>query len=61
VFDPVKARKLPRLRDTHHWAAKLKIPNGAGRSKKTSGNHVDFWKFAEFDMTNSIDEIVEIS
>ena len=50
--------KLPALKDLK-WAAKLKIPKGAGRSKMTK-NHVDFWCTKGFDLTTAVLEVVKV-
>lgn len=59
VLDPFKLKKLPRFKK-HHYAAVLHIPKGAGYSKKTNQNHVEFWCNAEFVMLNSVVDVVDI-
>jgi hypothetical protein len=60
VFDAKKQKKYPKFKRTHHWAAQLAIPQGAGRSKQTSSNHVDFWCGNHFDMFGAVVAVVSI-
>jgi len=59
VLDPKKIKKLPNFKN-HRWAAKINVPVGAGRSKKSGINHVDFWCGKEFDIASFITEIVSL-
>ena len=61
VRDPAKQKKLPRFRETHHWAARLVIPLGAGLSKASkNSNHVDFWCERSFDMHQAVVRVVTV-
>lgn len=60
VFDPKRQKKLPRFKNTHHWAAAVKVPVGAGLSKQSSKNHVDFWCRAAFNVHTAVQNVVDI-
>ncbi|WP_147399924.1 hypothetical protein [Brevundimonas sp. LPMIX5] len=47
VLDVKPMKKLPKFKKCK-WAVRISIPEGAGKSKKTSGNHIDFWPYADF-------------
>ncbi len=59
VFDARKQKKLPVFKN-HHWAAHVKIPIGSGFSKKTSGNHVDFWCGQHFNIVAAVLEVIAV-
>ena len=59
VLNAKKMTKYPTLKN-HKWAARLQIPAGAGLSKASSPNHVDFWSSSDFDMADAVVEVVEI-
>lgn len=60
VLDAKIQKKLPKFKDTHHFAAMLRVPAGAGKSRKSGKNHYDFWCANEFDITGSVVEVIGI-
>ena len=54
---PRELKKLRKLKHTH--AAQLQIPSGAGLHKGANA-HVDFWRFAGFDIVSSIIQVLEL-
>lgn len=60
VLDAKKQKKFPRFKNTHHWAAEITVPVGAGRSKQTSSNHIDFWCGLNFKIKDAVSTVVSI-
>ena len=60
VLDAKKQKKLPKFKDTHHYAAKLNLPAGAGKARKTGRNHFDFWRANTCNILAAIEQVVEI-
>lgn len=59
VLDPGKQKKYAKFKNTHHWAARLKIPQGSGKSK-SKNNHIDFWCYADFDMHAAVEAVESV-
>jgi hypothetical protein len=55
--DPAMLKKLKGM--PHGYAARLRIPAGTGMSK-SGGIHVDFWRFANIDLSAYVEETVDV-
>lgn len=51
---PDAALAIKGLRRRHPWITELSIPAAAGKHK-LRGEHVDFWRYADFDVLSAIE------
>lgn len=48
------ALAIKGLRRRHPWVTELSIPENAGKHR-LRGEHVDFWRFADFDIVGAVE------
>lgn len=49
------ALAIKGLKRRHPWITQLSIPENAGKHK-LRGEHVDFWRFADFDVLDAVEK-----